>query len=376
MPPLSDTQHLFLELLCSAIWDREPQSTLFEGVSPETWGKVIQMASEQASIALVADKILSLPETCLPPYEKCIMILRQVNETRQLNTRLNKFLVTTIDGYESKNWPVILLKGAGNATHYPNPLLRMPGDIDLYFCNPAHYEQANAWMKSKGYPHQIDNRARQEVYSIGPFMLDHHKFMLYFEHKPFNSRWLKLVNEEISNPDIAYATISGREVRVLHPELNLLFVFIHLLLHFIQGGVGMKQVCDWVLMSDSLHQKIDKTRFAELVRQFELTYAMELFARLAVEYLQASPEIFISLSEPKDKHVELIYQEIMDGGNFGFNRKASRGGWKNAPSLYWLMWTKNRRLQKIAPFYTKSIVRSRMKAHAYRLLRLTKKSEH
>ena len=52
--------------------------------------------------------------------------LRKSNTT--LNERVNEYFAQL----ESDGLPCCLLKGQGNATLYPDPLMRLPGDIDVW----------------------------------------------------------------------------------------------------------------------------------------------------------------------------------------------------------------------------------------------------
>ncbi|MFA5426366.1 MAG: hypothetical protein WC255_07085, partial [Bacteroidales bacterium] len=104
--------------------------------------------------------------------------------------------------------------------------------------------------------------------------------------------------------------------------------------------------CDWILFLQHYHGEIDRQEFTERVRSYGLLYPMQVFARVAVEYLDASEEIFPfpllpagrterhGRHERHERHVRRVAADILKNGNFGFHRP----GKKRPPGKYSGMW--------------------------------------
>lgn len=354
MPPLSDTQHLFLELLRSAIWDRKPQSTLFESVSPETWGDILTIARQQSLQALIADRILVLPEAQLPPYDTLATLLTQIRRNEARNLKLNKTIVDIHKEYSVLNIPFVLLKGQANALCYPNPLLRSSGDIDLFLYNEGDYDKANQWVKEQGYIYHVDDRDGHRAYEIGDVVIENHKFITFFEKKKYNTTLQGLLKDIVAQNNFEEIRINGLAVRILPPEMNGFYIFLHFFFHFIHGGVGYRQFCDWVLFLYAHHGQIDDDRFEALAKSFDVLYPMQLFAQAAIKYLNAPESIFPISLIPESRYSGMIVEEIFKGGNFGFHHTPYQKNYKTW-TRRWLIFrntvSKTIRFGAMAPQY-------------------------
>ena len=135
-------------------------------------------------------------------------------------------------------------------------------------------------------------------------------------------------------------------VQLLPVTMNAFFLFHHMFRHFASLGVGFRQFCDWILFLQHYHGEIDRQEFTERVRSYGLLYPMQVFARVAVEYLDASEEIFPfpllpagrterhGRHERHERHVRRVAADILKNGNFGFHRP----GKKRPPGKYSGMW--------------------------------------
>ena len=114
--------------------------------------------------------------------------------------------------------------------------------------------------------------------------------------------------------------IEGEPIPVPPPIFNVIFVFMHLYLHFINGGIGLRHVCDWVMLMHKHYNEIDVEELEKRLKDFGLSKAWRSFTPIAVEYL-GLPEKECPLYSPEyiDKSGK-IFSLIIDEGNFGFLR--------------------------------------------------------
>ena len=113
-------------------------------------------------------------------------------------------------------------------------------------------------------------------------------------------------------------------IPVLPVTFNAFFLFQHLFIHFVNFGVGLRQVCDWVLFLHKHRKEIDGDEFKSLAKRFALLYPMQLFARIAVDHLGAPEFIFPFPMISNNRHADKVMHDIIENGNFGFHKPGKK----------------------------------------------------
>lgn len=320
----STVNQLFFHLLSAAIWDKEADATLFKGLDDKTWKQIADMAIRQSVSALIADKALSLPQDCLPSRALKLQFLAFVQQTEALNQKMIKVLGNLKDEYDEAGFPFCLLKGLSVGVNYPKPLLRSAGDIDLYLYGKGDYERVREWLVKKGYE-VLQNKHIHYQYEIEGVWIENHNRFTFFHNRKYDKRLKECEKELIEGGEFTSVAIEGITVQQLPIDVNALFVFQHMFSHFIDLGVGFRQICDWLLFLSTHKDKIDVASFTELATRFALLYPMQVFARAAVKYLGTPESVFPFEMTVDDRHVEMVIEDILYSGNFGFHRSdASR----------------------------------------------------
>ncbi len=320
MRHLSNAKLLFLELLSSAILDKELNQDLFRGLSQQTWKEIEAIALEQSVLGLIANKVLDLPQECLPNREMCLTFALQIQMIEQANKKQNKELTRLKDDYDKENLPFVLIKGQSLAFHYPQPLLRSCGDIDVYLYEKGDYERANKWAKNQGYRLQ-GCAVYEQLYWRNGTAVENHLHLMHYGRKKYDKTLERILSKVILEKGFSKLELNNRVYEVLPLELNAVYIFIHILHHFAYLGIGFRQICDWLIFLEKHKSLLDIEGFQSMVKQLDLQRPMELFALMAKEYLGVSADIF-PFSLPKDgkskKLAFLILEDIFQGGNFGF----------------------------------------------------------
>lgn len=318
MKPQPREISLFLELLSAAIWQQRPDPSLFEQVDEATWNAVMQHAIRQSVPALVADGVQMLPHAMKPPRKIALSLALMAEQTEQLNRRINHTLATVHEEYLAADFPFILLKGQANARYYPNPLHRTPGDLDFFLYRPGDCERANRWIISHHYQLEVAGHTHWSYDRDGVHIENHHE-ILNFELSKHNRLLHEIVSGIIQSKNFETITIDGATLHVFPADFNLLYLFMHLFHHFRYSGIGLRQICDWLLALSALHQKIDRTAFVTRARQFDLLRPMQIFASLAIRHLKADPTIFPFDIGKETRYAEMVMEDILRGGNFGLH---------------------------------------------------------
>ncbi len=320
MKPFSREESLFLELLSSAIWDREPKQELFQNLPAKTWKGIEAIAQEQSVLAFVGNKILDLAKESLPDREMCLAFALRIQMTEQANRKQNKELNALKDDYDKENLPFVLIKGQSLAYYYPQPMLRACGDIDVYLYQKGDYERANQWAKEQGYRLQ-GTAVYEQLYWRNGTAVENHLHLMHYGRKKYDDALAQILEEVIKDKAFARLDLNGKTYETLPIELNAIYIFVHILHHFSYLGIGFRQICDWLIFLERHKAVIDIKKFDSLAERLDLQRPMELFALMSVEYLGASADIF-PFALPRDKQskklANLVLEDIFRGGNFGF----------------------------------------------------------
>ena len=314
---------LFLNLLSAAIWNKPADADMFHRLDSETWKGITEMARRQSVSALIADKALSLPKESLPPRNQVLQYIILIEQTEALSRKMIHVLSELTQEYQAADFPFCLLKGLGNAINYPSPLLRNVGDLDLFLYRKGDYEKSKEWNLGKGIEIE-DGHHMHYSFSKEDIRIENHWRTTYFDHKKYDNLYKQWEEELIEKENFTSVQIDDLTILQLPVEMNALFIFQHMFRHFVIGGVGFRQFCDWILFLSKHRNEIDLVSFTALTKSFALLYPMQVFARVAVKYLGASETIFPFEMIQDDKHADLVITDILESGNFGYHRPGKK----------------------------------------------------
>lgn len=335
---LSLKQQRLLELLSAALHDRAVRTELFTSLSALEWQDVIKIAQEQSVVGLVANRILSLPKELLPERGKRMELALCEEAIRRHSKKHQDALQSIYQEYETEGFYPVLLKGLTMAQLYPEPELRSLGDIDLLLPKAGDYERANKWAESLGCRLQGDSLYEQ-AYFRGKTLIENHRLLTYFGIARYDRVLAELIAEITQADSWAYTSIAAQRYRTLPLELNAVYVFHHILHHFSYLGIGLRQICDWVLLMQTHSDKLQLELFESYAKRFDLLRPMQLFALMAVRHLGFSADIF-PFALPRDKRsmelADLIIADTFVGGNFGFEHFNGKK-FKNIWGRRWFM---------------------------------------
>lgn len=335
---LSITQRQVLELLRAALYDQAPEEALFATDSGADWREIERLAKEQSILALVVASMLRLPRELQPEriHRLELALAKDViaHHAKQYNSKLQRIYLE----YEAEGFYPVMLKGVTMAHLYPRPELRSLGDVDLFLPKAGDYERANKWVAGRGY-RLFGSSIYEQAYSRDKLVVENHRLLTYFGIKQYDKEIDEII-QDISERDAwAFITIDGQRYRTLPLELNAVYVFHHILHHFSYLGIGLRQICDWVLLIHNCGERLDLDRFTQYAKRLDLLRPMKLFALMAVEYLGAEAESFPFAVE-RDKEslrlAKLIIEDTFIGGNFGFEHFSGKQ-FRNIWTRRWFM---------------------------------------
>lgn len=372
---LSQQEHLFLELLASAIHGDIPDPTPFVGLDDAVWTQIHRLMVAHAVPAFVGDRVLLLPKEALPCRTLRLTIFSEIEMTKRGNRYLTKALEQLSALYQAHDLPFVLLKGLGLSLFYPDPTLRTGGDLDTLFYRSGDYERANALLEAEGYYLHDDSEVRygHTAFTYGRTVVENHARAVFFDHKKYNQFFDDLVWEAAQSDAFLTVTYEGYTFKTLPHELNIVYTFIHMFFHWLHWGVGFRQYCDWIRLMTQLKGQVDTKEIERIAGALDILYPMQLFAQAAEEYLRVAQEVFpFSRLEGHDPYSDQIVRDVLRSGNFGFSQRPERARSRLMTDLRKLLFKARRsyRLHAIAPTHASRIIWGSIIGHL--MLRLRK----
>ena len=359
---MADYQQFF-EFIRYAI---DAEKTFVPCLDSEEWKGLFQFAKEQTIVGVVFEGVKKMSDgrgkmeeshqpltnehKLKPPFNLLMEWIGLTERIAKQNKILNRRCVEVVREYQDAGFQCCVLKGQGNAVMYPNPYRRMSGDIDLWVIHEDGRSKADdvrrdvtKYVKEK-HPPKMEMRYYHIGYQDKGIEVEAH-FMPNIMNNPVYHRRLqewycKMADDGRVMVDVELPDGVGR-IPVPTAEFNIVFQLAHMMHHFFDEGIGLRQFVDYyfVLMAadfTDFTDYADNKGIGDTLRYLGLwkfagavMYVMREVFRLEERYMIA----------PVDgRRGKTLMAEILKGGNFGQHSgltKHSTGGkyfaktWRN-----------------------------------------------
>lgn len=330
------TEQAFWTLLKAGLWNKAPQD--FDApLTEEQWKALMQMAKEQTLMGVLYDGMNLLPAELQPPQALRMTWFWSVNKIEQTNRLINRVLVQFLEKLEAEGIRPLLLKGQYNATLYPQPLHRQCGDIDL-FVGRKDYPKACTLVREWGMSGDEDEESLKHLHCDWQGVtIELHRVAAIMPWSSKQRYFLQWSEEVLQTSEETFIpTTEEKPVRVSNPEFNVLFVFYHMYHHFLNIGVGLRQLCDCARLLHVHAGQIDVKELEERLQQLDLIHPWQVFGTLLVQRL-GLPESECPFYKNEEQKAEKVLAVIEREGNFG------RYSGKKKPDTGFFLWLKLKR---------------------------------
>lgn len=277
---------------------------------------IYQLAQRQAVLGVVFDGIETLPSELRPPRALYMQWCARVAQIETANEHLNRAAGELFAEYTKAGLHLILLKGQGIATCYPNPKHRQCGDIDVYIGIDA-YERGKQLMETMGGKPGEEESIKHLDFEYQNAQIEIHRIASTLFH-PSANRKLNIFNGKwLSEALCSHVKIEGSSIPVPAPTFNAVYLFIHAFNHFLSSGIGLRQLCDWALLIKKAGNDIDRAEVAAQLYATKLLKAAGDFAYIATTYLGLPPDYVPFPVKNKEEDGEKLLADILMAGNFG-----------------------------------------------------------
>mgnify|MGYP002522988342 CR=1 FL=1 len=299
----------FMKLLQCAIWGRKFEQQL----SAEDFLWVMALAEQQTVTGLVFD-LLSGQHTGAD-RKVVLKYAGKYTKIQRKNQNANIELQDFVNTCRQNAIDMLVVKGQTLGALYPNPLLRISGDIDFlikddYSVVKQRIENAfGVTLPEKMIDKEIKFERNKILYEL-------HNSLITFGSRRNQKYWQQLMDEAWQ--ESFWVTIGENRVRTLPPTINATYLFIHIFFHLLREGIGLRQFCDWAVILHAYKNRIDSEQLKCILERLGVIKAYRAFGYILTSHLGLSLSSFpLEITDEDKKWRKIILQDVFKGGNFG-----------------------------------------------------------
>lgn len=290
------------EILRSELWGT---GLSFSQLSHSEFEELMALAGEQTVTGLVGDCLIK--NNIKLEREDALSLFAKLKAIEKRNAHVNENLVSFVNFMERKGVDYIIVKGQVAGALYPNPDVRMSGDVDLYFVGD-NYEKIKGLVEQRlGKQLSKLSDGKHVEFEVNGVVFELHEKLSRLATRKHQEYWDQMIDHAILEGTDT-VTIAGKEIKTLSATYNALYIFVHLFYHMTASGVGLRQLCDMMKsLSPTLpHRegvsKIDKERLEEILKELGYLKAYKAMGAFLVEYLGLPEEQFPFVLTEKDRN--------------------------------------------------------------------------
>ncbi|MBQ7793760.1 MAG: nucleotidyltransferase family protein [Clostridia bacterium] len=208
-----------------------------------------------------------------------------------------------------------ILKGDAVARYYAEPLGRVSSDTDVYV-GKAAIDSAEKILRQCGFEVYARSPMEHATNCVHPVIgsVDLH---LTFHDDCFEEKYFCNYTD-ITEERIKYTTSEGYEYYSLGVNDNAVFLFLHLVKHFLSCGTGIRQIVDFLLFWKNNKEAINIMRFKKMLSDLNFNEIFSACVYIALNYLQFEKADFADFEINADNFfVDWLLMDIEQGGVFG-----------------------------------------------------------
>ncbi len=298
-----------------------PESELPESID---WNAIVKLAQKHVVLGIIIDSVQLLPERLRPSAPILAKMSKFALGLIQTNLILDKTAARLVEFFNQYGISGVLLKGQGVARYYRMPQMRQCGDIDFYVGKTIYNKAVDLCLKNIVTDKSTCSESEQHFdFFMGDIPIELHRLASRVYSPVRSGRFQRWVVEELEHsPKRRTLTIGNTAVTLPSYDFDAIFIFYHAWRHFIMGGIGLRQLCDWAMIFHTHAQDIDSERLKENLNRFGMTKGWKLFACIAVNHLGISADKIPLYDPTYARKSEKVLAEILAGGNFGYYSEA------------------------------------------------------
>lgn len=298
------------------------QQSVPESIYTMDWDRLFSFLQKQSLVGIGfygCERLGSIGISARPERDLLLKWFSISEQIKAQNKHLNVCAVRIIQKLEEDGFVCCVLKGQGNALMYPDPFCRMPGDIDLLVTN-ADRERLSKYILGS-------TAVGGHHYHHIEFQEDGIQIEVHFipcsENNPiYHRRLQRWFNRQIADGgciDSVPLPDHVGNIPVPTADFNLVYQLAHIMHHFFDEGIGLRQLMDYYFLVKNEKLKAKMATGNDDLEGTLRSLGLRKFAGAVMYVLQ---EVFGMedryLIVPVDEwRGKTLLEEILRGGNFG-----------------------------------------------------------
>jgi len=284
------------------------------------WPELVRLAAQQHVLPLIACAVKhAKDETCPPQIREMLDGIVRRTSAEQMIRRQR--ILCLMKRMEEAGMDVLMLKGYAVAADYAHPECRDSADVDLLI-DAGQEKKAITFLKAQGFSVEPRAVTSQHVVCVHPQYgkLELH-VSLYAElvREVWFCNTQTLVCEQpvlISTPDGACKALGYTD--------HLIFLTLHMIKHFIEGGLTIRMMLDIALFFSHHAQRIDAGRFWKAMRDLQYETLVNSILWLMIRDAGFSKACFPGIAQQAPEQMDELLNDLALGGYMGALQKESR----------------------------------------------------
>lgn len=316
MSTIKKTEYALLQFLSLSLQPSGTTASLPVLTGAE-WAQVLSLADRHEILPLLEDVMKAAK---LPPAQQGVIQVKSAKTIQKsiqlqvLNAKLTVLL-------QKAGITAVTLKGCAMARLYPIPELRKTSDIDLFVSSKPHWESAVQILCANGFRvsgawhanhHAVLVSDRNEVVEL------HAAWTESFKEKHLNQYLERLLKE--SDQHCRLVDCQGFEVYAYDIPWQAFYLLLHMLLHFVGSGFGLRNLCDWVVLWENCDDDQAREAFWNQACESGTSEFAKAVTALCITYLglpQEKSPIPVEAA-PDQEVIDSLVRDILDAGEFGY----------------------------------------------------------
>lgn len=314
---MTESQNFLLTLVRMALWRKQEA---MPDHKPD-WKNVLVLAEKQTLLGLVAEAVPMLPEYLQPDPKSKMKLHTMAMRIIKSHSILNRKVADIKTRMDSNGIQTVLLKGQGVALNYPNPQSRQCGDIDIYV-GENNFDQALR---------QLDPLSDEDYRYLKHFNITEdgvdievHRIAEILPGAKHDRLFQQWTNSCLEGNMLRQEEIGGVYINLPPVDFDAIYIMNHIWRHFMTGGIGLRQLCDWAMFLHRYHNDIDSNALSSNLNKFGLTRAWHILSALVVQHLGLPKEECPLYDGQYAKKTDKVLDIIWHDGNFGHYSSPSK----------------------------------------------------
>lgn len=280
-------------------------------VTGMNWRGLYQFSQEQAIVGIVLTGVdrISKSQKVDIPQDLLFEWIGQANMIETQNRLVNQRVKELTEYLNHQGQKSCILKGQGNALMYPNPVMRLPGDIDVWLKGTK--KEVAAFVHQR-FPNMNVQYHHMNYPIFDDIEVEVHYYPSFCYNKWHNYRLQQYFRESC---DAQFSNVNSNGYAVPMNAFNLVFQLSHMMRHFFTQGIGLRHAIDYYYL---LQQDVSDAEKKEAVSVMKSSGMYKFFCAV----LWIEEEILglgknTDIATANDKAGKLVLREMLKGGNFG-----------------------------------------------------------